>query len=140
MSSRPKPPRPGLQRKPARGFGWLDAELLHEHWLPSIGADGLAVLAFLALAADREGASYYGRARIAAELNLTIDRLDRALDTLLELRLVAHRPWRDGHRDGVWQILPMQQTPTHPRVGGTRSAAELLRGLGLRDDPENRDP
>lgn len=138
MNSRPHPPRPGLKREPANGFGWLDAELLRGHWLPSVGADGLAVLAFLALVADREGASYYGRSRMAAEINLTLDRLDRALDTLLELRLVAHRPWREGQRDGVWQILPMPPTPKPTRTNGARSAAELLRGLGLGRQSENR--
>jgi hypothetical protein len=33
--------------------------------------------------------------------------LDDCLDRLMQLGLLAHRPWRDGHADGVWQLLPL---------------------------------
>ncbi|HWQ23107.1 MAG TPA: hypothetical protein VNK94_03270, partial [Gaiellaceae bacterium] len=104
---RPAPPCPDLVRRPVRGFGWLDARILHEGWLSRLGPDATATLAFLALAADERGASFYGRARMAAILGLDPHALHRALARLLALGLIAHRPWRPGHPDGVWQILPV---------------------------------
>jgi len=70
----------------------------------------VAVLTFLALAADEFGASFYLRETIAGRLGMERRDLDRCLGRLLELGLVAHRPWMDGHQDGVWQLLPMTRT------------------------------
>jgi hypothetical protein len=69
---RPRPPRPDLVRQPAGAFGWLDAHLLHEGWLARLGVDATAVLLLLALAADRHGASYFGRRRMADALGLSV--------------------------------------------------------------------
>ena len=33
--------------------------------------------------------------------------LDRCLERLLELKLVALRPWSAGRADGVWQVMPV---------------------------------
>jgi DNA-binding transcriptional ArsR family regulator len=84
----------------------------------------------LALAADRRGASFFSRTRMADALGIDVDRVDRALDRLRELRLVDLRPWRPGIRDGVWQILPLERHTTM-RAGKTMRVAELLRSLGL---------
>ena len=111
MRERPLPPRPELVREPPRSFGWLDAELLRQHWLSRLGPEPIAVLVLLALAADRHGASFYRRESMSRELSLPIDELDRSLRRLLELRLIARRPWSSSSRDGVWQLLPV---PTNP--------------------------
>lgn len=107
MHERPRPPRPELLRQPPRSFGWLDARLLHEGWLGRLGPERVAVLALLAIAADRTGSSFYRRETMARTLSMTRMDLDEALDRLLELDLVAHRPWTPGHVDGVWQLLPL---------------------------------
>lgn len=107
MRPRPSPPRPDLVRQPTSAFGWLDARLLHERWLSRVGPDATAVLVLLSLAADRHGASYYGRDRMASLLGLDRGALDRALARLLEFGLVTQRPWRVGCVDGVWQLLPL---------------------------------
>ena len=65
------------------------------------------MLALLALAADEHGSSFYGRSRMALELDLSPEALDRALERLLRIGVVAYRPWRRDSRDGVWQILPL---------------------------------
>ncbi len=130
MRPRPQPPRPELVRRPAGAFGWLDARLLHDDWLVRLGAEAVAVLLLLALAADRQGASYYGRERIGQALGLTRPRVDRALTRLLELGLVAHRPWRAGVPDGVWQLLPVPASRV-ARGGGPVSIAQVLAQLGL---------
>jgi hypothetical protein len=88
------------------------------------------VLLLLALAADRRGASFFSRVRMADALGIDVDRVDRALDRLLGLELVARRPWRPGCRDGVWQILPVERHRTM-RTGKTIHVAELLRSLGV---------
>jgi len=110
MRERPIPPHPGLERRPPRSFGWLDARLLHEDWLGRLGAEPVAVLTLLALAADRHGASFYRRETMALALSMQRRELDRSLDRLLELGLVAHRPWMSGHIDGVWQLLPLPRS------------------------------
>ena len=104
---RPEPPYPALVRRPPRSFGWLDARLLHERWLGRLGPERVAVLTLLALAADRTGSSFYRRETMALGLSMPRADLDEALQRLVELELVAHRPWIPGHIDGVWQLLPM---------------------------------
>ncbi len=71
---------------------------------------------------------------MAERLGLGADRLDRALRGLTELGLVAFRPWRVGHRDGVWQLLPLAQRIDHARGGEMRIGAILAQlGLPMRD-------
>jgi len=63
-------------------------------------------------------------------LGLGREALDRALERLLEVGLVAHRPWRPGDPDGVWQLLPL---PAPAKRGGEATAvSDLLAGLGLK--------
>ncbi len=128
---RPAPPRPDLIRRPAGPFGWLDARLLHDGWLSRAGADATAALVFLALAADRQGSSFYGRDRMALALGFTREVLDRALARLVALGLVAHRPWRAGVHDGVWQVLPLAPLAAEPRGSQAESIATILARLGL---------
>lgn len=130
MKHAPVPPRPDLVRRPQAPFGWLEAHLLHERWLSKLQPDATAVLLLLALAADRRGASYYSRARMADSLGIDVERVDRALERLLEAELVDMRPWRTGARDGVWQILPVERR-INTRAGACISIAVLLRSLGF---------
>ena len=127
----PTPPHPELLRQPRGAFGWLDAGLLHEGWLAELGPHAAAVLLLLALAADRRGASFYGRDRMAVALDLSREELDAALVRLLDAGLVAHRPWRAGRSDGVWQLLPPPLRRVPARAGRQVSAAEVLRSLGF---------
>lgn len=128
---RPAPPRPDLVRRPAGPFGWLDARLLHDGWLSRMSAEAAAALLFLALVADRQGSSFYGRDRMALALGLPRDALDRALARLLALGLVAHRPWRAGIPDGVWQLLPLPRSEVARRGGESVSVGAILTRLGL---------
>lgn len=133
---RPLPPRPDLLRRPSGGFGWLEARLLHDGWLARLGPEPAAVLLLLALAADERGASFYGRQRMATLLSLDRTAIDRALARLLELGLVAQRPWHPGQPDGVWQLLPV---PSHPRAsGGPASIGDVIAQLGLQHPQDTR--
>lgn len=131
MSRRPspRPPRPDLERRPLGAFGWLDAELLHGGWLAELGPPAAATLMLLALAADRRGVSFYSRDRMADALGMTRHEIDQALQRLLDAELVAHRPWRAGVRDGVWQLLPTPPRQPPARTRGTATAADVLRTL-----------
>lgn len=126
----PKPPCPDLVHKPNGRFGWLDARLLREDWLARLGAEACAVLTFLALAADHQGASWWGRDRMARALSIPRPALDRALKRLLDLQLVAHRPWNPKHVDGVWQLLPVPSSSIS-RANAVTELGSALRQLGL---------
>ncbi len=107
VRSRPAPPHPGQRRNPPRSFGWLDARILSDEWLGRLGPEAVAVMVLLALAADEFGASFYSRDTMAWSLSLDPPELNRCLERLSELGLVAHRPWSPGHPDGVWQLMPL---------------------------------
>lgn len=117
MKQKPKPPFPKLVRKPPRSFGWIDDRLRREDWLPKMGPEALSVFVLLSLASDRSGSSYYGREQMARSTGLTRREIDEALRRLLQLELVAHRPWREGHVDGVWQLLPIPTPESEMRTG-----------------------
>lgn len=134
----PVPPHPDLIRRPLGSFGWIEDRLLHEGWLGELGADAVAVLVLLALAADRQGASFYSRDRMASALGLCRAAVDEALQRLVDQRLVAVRPWRPGHRDGVWQLLPVPVRDQAVRQGKTMQASDLLRLLGFDGEPKTR--
>ena len=132
MSRRPPPvpPRPDLERRPRDAFGWLEAELLHEGWLAEIGPHAAAALVLLSLAADRRGASFFRRERMALALGMSRYEVDVALQRLLDAELVALRPWHLGGRDGVWQLLPPPRRCEPERSRQVLTAADVLRSLG----------
>ncbi|MFQ5464284.1 MAG: hypothetical protein ACE5E5_16885, partial [Phycisphaerae bacterium] len=125
------PPRPDLIRQPAGCFGWLEDRLLHDGWLARLGPEGTSVLVLLALAADRRGASFYGRERMADRLSMSRQEVDQALSRLLDLHLIAHRPWRQGHPDGIWQLLPLPQSSKRTPAAQAVSLGDLCRSLGF---------
>jgi hypothetical protein len=127
----PAPPRPNLERRPAGPFGWLEAELLHDGWLAEVGPNAAAVLLLLALAADRRGASFFGRDRMATALGMTRHEVDHALQNLLDAELVALRPWRPGSPNGVWQLLAPRPRQPVERSRRTLSIGQLLNNLGF---------
>jgi hypothetical protein len=133
VNQRPPPaaPRPELERRPTGAFGWLDATLLHDGWLAEVGPHAAATLVLLALAADRRGVSFFSRERMAAVLGMSRHEVGLALQRLLDADLVAHRPWRAGGGDGVWQLLPVPRRQESARSRQALSAADVLRSLGF---------
>lgn len=127
-------PRPDRVRA-LRGvrFGWLDARLMREGWLRATSLESIAAYVFLCLAADREGVSFYRRARIGAELGLDEQQVVRALDELRALDLVAYAPFHAGAPDGFHQVLGLPAGAAPPT-----QADRLLRALADRLGPEGR--
>jgi len=109
----------------------LDAELLHHGWLAEIGPHAAAIIVLLALAADRRGASFFNRERMAVVLGMSRHEVDVALQRLLDAGLVALRPWRGGSGDGVWQLLPLSRRREPTRSRQALTAADVLRSLGF---------
>ncbi len=139
MSKRPVvPPRPDLIRQPTGRFGWLEDRLLHDDWLSRLGPAGTSVMVLLALASDRHGASFFSRQRMATKLGISRQDVDQALTCMLEWQLVAHRPWRQGSPDGIWQLLPLPRPEKPSRGGEAISIGDLCRSLGL-DLPAEQD-
>lgn len=128
-------PRPDLVRRPTAGFGWIDQAILHGGWLAQLGPDGSAVLLLLALAADRYGASFYGRHRMADALGISLSQVDAALQRLRDLELVDYRPWHEGSREGVWQLLPLPLLRDQPRAQRVLGIGQILASLGFTAAP-----
>jgi len=125
---RPPPtvPHPDLVRKPRGAYGWLDVRLLTEHHLRDLGPEATAVLVFLALVADRRGASWWSRAKIAGSLGMSLGEVERALQRLQSHALLAHRPWKPRDLDGVWQLLPLPDPEAKPAKGGLQTIGAVL--------------
>jgi len=134
----PEPPRPDLERRPRGPFGWLSARLLHEGWLARLGPEATSVLVLLALAADRRGASYYGREKMGCMTGLERKQVDRGLEILRAAKLVELRPWRQGHPDGVWQLLPLPAAQ-NIREGEATSIGSILAAMA-KDAGGSSDP
>ena len=107
-------------------FGWLDARLQHDGWLRAMTPQALAVYAFLCLAADRRGVSFYRRARIARELGLDDLEVSSILERLRELDLVAYRPFHPGAADGFWQVLSLPVDGPPPLIPQSALSLERL--------------
>lgn len=96
-----------VRRLQGTAFGWIDARIKSDGWLGALGTEAVAVYAFLCLAADHEGLSWYTRARIGRELGLPDGCVLEALERLEELALVAYRPFSEYAVDGWRQVLPV---------------------------------
>lgn len=118
-------PRPERARRlgPGVAFGWLDARLARDGWLEALPPAAIAVYAFLCLAADRQGVSFYRRDRIGRALGLDDQEVARALARLRELDLVAFAPFSPHAVDGFHQVLTVP--------AGGPPAPPLLAQLGL---------
>lgn len=119
----PRPDR--VRRLQGTAFGWIDARLHHDGWLETLGTAALATYAFLCLAADRQGVSFYRRDRIGRLLALDDHELFRSLARLRELELVGYAPFSPHAVDGFHQVLAV------PEGGPPRS--RLLLDLAAAD-------
>jgi len=88
---------------------------------------------FLVLAADKDGLSCWRLDRIERELPcFNRSALWKARDRLLELDLVAFRPWRESDPDGVYQVLSVQRTGAVLRPDLNAALADLGRRLRVK--------
>ena len=126
----PRPDR--VRRLDGIAFGWIDATLHRAGWLQALTPTALATYTFLCLVADREGVSFYRRAKIGRELGLDDQEVASALARLIELDLVAYRPFRDGAADGFHQVLSLPEQWPPPLLPA--EIGPLCERLSLRHD------
>jgi hypothetical protein len=75
----------------AASYGIVDRKLLFDRYLHRMSLKGMALYLFLALAADREGRSYYGDRSIAEILRFSLSELAAARGELIAADLVDYR-------------------------------------------------
>ena len=76
--------RPDRLRVIERPFGWLPCRLLSDGWLETLSQPAQLLYLLLAMAADRQGLSFYGDARIEHVLALGAGELVRARQELTD--------------------------------------------------------
>lgn len=103
-----------VRRPEGTAWGWIDARIKSEGWLGVLGPEAVSVYTFLCLAANRQGVSWYTRARIGGELGLADGDVWDALAKLEALELVAYRPFSTYAVDGWRQVLAVP--PGGPRA------------------------
>ena len=114
----PRIPRPDRIRQPRPPFAWLDCRLLLEQRLAELTPVDMALYLFWALAANRDGVSYYHLENIARRLgHLDVAEVARARDHLETLGLIAFEPFTTHDLNGYTQVLelPSRQTATRQR-------------------------
>lgn len=121
---------PERVRKPPPSFAWIDHRLRSSGLLSLLDPPEIGLYLFLALAADKEGLSCWRIDRIEREMPC-FDRgaLWQARDRLLQLDLVAFRPWRASDPDGVYQVLSVQRSGAVQSPQINRALAALGRRL-----------
>jgi len=98
---------PRRVRAPTRSFAWVDHRLRDR--LHQLDLADLALYLFLVLAADAQGLSCWRLDRIEAMLGYLPSRREllRARQRLMDLDLIAYRPWSEHGPDGSYQVLAL---------------------------------
>jgi len=95
-------------------FGWIDARFQRDGWLMRLSPEALSVYVFLALAADRDGVSFYRRDRIREGLALGEAEVWEGLRQLEDLDLVAFAPFGLHACEGFRQVLSVPASGPPP--------------------------
>ena len=120
-------PQPERLRRIEGSFAWIDHRLLRGGYLGIMTAQEHGLYLFLALAADRNGVSFYRQEKIADVLGLDSGQLHIARDRLIDLQLIAFQP------NGFHQLLPVD-TPA-PDLAGRALGAVMKQAL-RRQEPQ----
>jgi hypothetical protein len=104
-------PQPSRVRKIERSFAWIDHRLLRHGFLEVMTHDEQSLYLFLALAADRNGVSFYRREKICDLLDLNAQAFEVARDRLISLGLLAFQPYSVLSPNGFYQLLPVDGRP-----------------------------
>jgi hypothetical protein len=98
---------PGRIRTPTRSFAWVDHRLRDR--LHQLDLVDMALYLFLVLAADAQGVSCWRLDRIEAMLGyVPRTELFRARQRLIDVDLIAYRPWSEHCPDGSYQVLALR--------------------------------
>ena len=104
-------PQPQRVRKIQGSFAWIDHRLLRSGFLPVMTPQDQSLYLFLALAADRNGVSFYRKEKICECLGLDFQPFEVAKDRLIGLKLIAFQPYSILSPNGFYQVLPVDGQP-----------------------------
>lgn len=96
--------RPDRIRTIEKPFAWIPFRLVTDGTFAELSDPAKLLYLFLCLAADRQGTSFYGDARLASFFELEPYELELARRELIAKDLIAY----DGH---LYQVLSLPQPP-----------------------------
>jgi hypothetical protein len=111
---------PERVRKIAGSFAFIEHRFLMDGFFASLDHHELLLHAFLVLAADRYGISFYGYDRICSFLRFTVEDYIEARNQLIEKDLLAF----DGT---LFQLLSLPEKPVLNRAGLLKTADDMAR-------------
>jgi hypothetical protein len=125
--NRPKPLRPDRLRTIEKPFAWIPFRLLRGGFFQNLSDQAKLLYLFLCLAADRQGISFYGDAKIKKYFQLDQTGIDRARKELIQKDLLAY----DGR---LYQVLalPTQRNGTQvpsPNTSKPERFSDILKRL-----------
>lgn len=98
--NRPIPLRPDRLRTIEKPFAWIPFRLLKDGLFAKLDDRSKLLYLFLCLAADRQGLSFYGKAKIQTYFQLDPQEIDLAIQELIQKDMIAY----DGH---LYQVLSL---------------------------------
>lgn len=132
MSANARLPRPERLRVVEKPFGWIPFRLMTDGHFAHLSDSAKLLYLFLCLAADRQGTSYYGDARIQSYFQLDFGEIQLARQELIEKDLIAY----DGHLYQVLSLPPPNRhlprrtaTASRPKAGEPELFADILKCL-----------
>lgn len=121
---------PERLRHVPRQFSWIDHRLVRDRHIRGRSPQALALYLFLCTVADAQGASYYSDGAVGTLLSFSAAQVREARSELIGAGLIAYRR-------PFYQVLSLEPAPGGAapgpapglRVGGARSAGEILRSM-----------
>jgi hypothetical protein len=104
-------PQPQRLRRIQHSFAWIDHRLLRSGFLQTMTHQDQSLYLFLALAADRNGVSFYRKEKICSILGLDFGEFEVARDRLINMGLIAFQTYSALSVNGFYQLLPVDGRP-----------------------------
>ena len=99
---------PQLRRQIKGSFSWIDHRFIRDGHLRKLTRDEIALYTFLVLVGNRDGVSYYRIEKICNHLDcMEWSDFHVARDRLIDLGLIAFRPFSHHDPNGFYQVLSL---------------------------------
>ena len=104
-------PQPQRLRRIQHSFAWIDHRLLRSGFVQTMTHQDQSLYLFLALAADRNGVSFYRKEKASNILGLEFGEFEVARDRLISMDLIAFQSYSALSVNGFYQLLPVDGRP-----------------------------
>ena len=104
-------PQPQRLRRIQHSFAWIDHRLLRSGFVQTMTHQDQSLYLFLALAADRNGVSFYRKEKASSSLGLEFGEFEVARDRLIDMGLIAFQSYSALSVNGFYQLLPVDGRP-----------------------------